>query len=83
MNEVTPAERSGASAMNFLVIASANAIAAFAAGSAFAHFGYPAVLTATAVVAFIAALLFRLLLGKREPVTLAPLALAASRQDTI
>jgi predicted MFS family arabinose efflux permease len=82
MNEVTPAERSGASALNFLVIASANAVAAFAAGGAFARFGYPAVLTATAVVAFIAALLFRLLLGKHDPVTHAALSLA-SRQDTI
>lgn len=82
MSEVTPSERSGASAMNFLVIASANAIAAFAGGSAFARFGYPVVLTVTAGIALVAALLFRALLGKRESAAHAPLALAISRQDT-
>jgi predicted MFS family arabinose efflux permease len=83
MNEVTPGERSSASAMNFLVISAANAIAAFASGSAFAHFGYPAVLTMAAGVAFVAALVFRLSLGGREQPARAPLGLATTRHDTI
>ena len=82
MSEVTPAERSGASALNFLVVSAAGAVAAFASGSALAHFGYPAVLTMTAGVALVAAVLFRVLLGKREPAPHAPLALATSRTDT-
>jgi MFS family permease len=83
MSEVPPAERSGASAMNFLVVSAALAIAAFASGSAFAHFGYPIVLAATAGVALVAALLFRGLLGNREAASHAPLALATSQQDTV
>jgi predicted MFS family arabinose efflux permease len=83
MSEVTPAERSSASAMNFLVISAANAIAAFAGGSAFVHFGYPAVLTMSAGVAFVAALVFRLSLGGREQTSRAPIGLAVTRHDTI
>ena len=83
MSEVTPAERSSASAMNFLVISVANAVAAFASGSAFAHFGYPAVLTMSAGVAFVAALVFRLSLGGRDQTSRVAIALATSRQDTI
>ncbi len=83
MSEVTPAERSSASAMNFLVISAANAIAAFASGSAFTHFGYPAVLTVAAGVTFVAALVFRLSLGGREPQRHAPAALATTRPDAI
>jgi MFS family permease len=83
MSEVTPAERSSASAMNFLVISAANAIAAFASGSAFAHFGYPAVLTMSAGVAFIAALVFRLSLGRREQLSRVPLALAVTPRDSV
>jgi predicted MFS family arabinose efflux permease len=63
MSKVTPSERSGASALNFLVISSANAIAAAAAGLSFARFGYPSVLAAVAALALVAALLFRILLG--------------------
>jgi MFS family permease len=70
MNEVAPSERSGASALNFLVISSAEAIAAAAAGASFVRFGYPAVLSATAGVALVAALLFRRLLGNiTRPIT--------------
>jgi MFS family permease len=68
MNEVPVSERSSASAWNFLVISAAQAVAAFVAGHAFARFGYPAVLTLTAVIALLAAFLFQLLLhGKVEP----------------
>lgn len=65
MNEVLPAERSSASALNFFVISLASAIAAAFAGQGFARFGYPAVIGVTAVVAVLAALLFWLLLGTR------------------
>ena len=62
MNKVTPSQRSGASAMNFLVVSLAQAIAAAAAGASFARFGYPVVLGAIAAIALIAALMFRALL---------------------
>jgi predicted MFS family arabinose efflux permease len=65
MNSVTPSERSGASAMNFLVISAAQAVVAFVAGNGFARFGYPAVIGMTAGLALLTALLFRLLLGNR------------------
>lgn len=64
MNRVKPSEQTGASAMNFLVINVAQAIAAMVAGASFVRFGYPAVLSVTAVVGLSAACLFRLLLGK-------------------
>jgi len=63
MNKMSPAERSGASALNFLVMSLSQSFAAAAAGASFTRFGYPAVLTVTAVVALGAAGLSRLLLG--------------------
>src|ERR1700722_2486035 len=70
MNKVAPAERNGASALNFLVISLAQALAAVAAGISFTRFGYPAVLGATAAIALMAAGLSRVLLG--EPLQIAP-----------
>jgi MFS family permease len=67
MNQVSPSEQTGASAMNFLVINVSQAIAAAAAGASFVRFGYPAVLSVTAGIGLIAACLFRMLLGK-DPV---------------
>jgi predicted MFS family arabinose efflux permease len=64
MTNVTPTEQAGASALNFLVISLTQAIAVAAAGASFARFGYPAVLYAIAGIALVAALFFRLLLGK-------------------
>jgi len=64
MNRVGPSERSGASALNLLVISLASAIAAPLAGTSFAHYGYPAVLAVTAGVTLAAAFAFRLLAGK-------------------
>lgn len=64
MNHVPPAQRGGASALNFLVIFLVQAVAAAVAGTAFARFGYPVVLGVVAGVALAAALCFRLLLGK-------------------
>jgi predicted MFS family arabinose efflux permease len=63
MNEMPPAERSGASALNLFVSSVVQAVVAVIAGSAFARFGYPAVLVAIAVVAVFAALVLRVLLG--------------------
>jgi MFS family permease len=64
MNQVPPSERSGASALNFLVLSLANAAAAVASGETFARFGYPPVLAMVALLAVAAALLFKLLLGR-------------------
>ncbi|MFZ0882642.1 MAG: MFS transporter [Candidatus Acidiferrales bacterium] len=63
MNEISPSERSGASALNLLVISSVQAVAAVVAGASFARFGYPTVLAATGVLALLAAVSFRFLLG--------------------
>jgi predicted MFS family arabinose efflux permease len=63
MSKVVPAERSGASALNFLVISFANAVAAAVAGSSFNRFGYPAVLAALAGLALGAAILFHIFVG--------------------
>jgi MFS family permease len=63
MNEMAPSERNGASALNFLVISLSQALAAAIAGASFTRFGYPVVLSVTAVVALAAAALSRLLLG--------------------
>jgi CBS-domain-containing membrane protein len=67
MNQVKPSERSGASAMNALVIASSQAIAAVVAGAALARFGYTVVLQGVALTALVAALTFRILLSKAVP----------------
>jgi len=62
MNRVGPAERSGASALNALVIAGFQALAALVAGGSFVRYGYPAVLIGAATVALISAVLFRVLM---------------------
>jgi predicted MFS family arabinose efflux permease len=63
MNRVAPNERTGASALNFLVINIAGAIATAAAGAAFSKFGYPLVLIVTSIGALIAAFAFRAMLS--------------------
>lgn len=62
MNRVSPAERSGASACNFLVAAMAGSAAAFFAGALFPRFGYTPVLACVAFLMITAALLFRFLI---------------------
>jgi MFS family permease len=64
MNHLEVADRAGASALTFLVINLSQAIASILAGTSFVHFGYPTVISATAVVGLVAASLFRRLLGK-------------------
>jgi MFS family permease len=67
MNKTAPSERNRASALNFLVISLSQALAAAVAGASFARFGYPAVLSVTAVVALAAAALSHLLLENAPP----------------
>ncbi len=62
MSRVAPAERSGASALYFLVTSLAASLSALAGGTAISHFGYPVTLISSAVLAMVAALLFRKLI---------------------
>jgi predicted MFS family arabinose efflux permease len=65
MNRVAPGERSGASALYFLVTSLAGSLAAFAGGAALSRFGYPPVLVASGCLAMAAAFLFRTLVRER------------------
>ena len=62
MNQVEERERGGASALSFLVAFSAQALAAWGAGSLLARFGYGTVLSGAAALALAAAGLFQTLL---------------------
>lgn len=66
MTRVRQSERAGASALNVLVISGARATAAVIAGVAFARFGYPLVMVATAGAILGSGCLFRFLLGDHE-----------------
>jgi predicted MFS family arabinose efflux permease len=66
MNHIDERDRSGASALSFLVAFGAQALAAFAGGHLFTRLGYGPTLAAAASIAAAAALLFRLLLRERE-----------------
>ncbi|MGI9073274.1 MAG: MFS transporter [Bryobacteraceae bacterium] len=57
MNRVKPSERSGASALNFLVISGAGSLSALMSGAAIARYGYSTVLATAAVLAIVAAAL--------------------------
>ncbi len=74
MDRVHPSEQAGASALNFFVASLVQAVAVSATGASFSRFGYPAVLTATAGVAILAAIALWVLLG-RPP-------LVATKQST-
>jgi MFS family permease len=67
MDSAPAEERSNASALNFLVTFTAQAIIAAIAGRMLARFGYPPVLAAAAVICGLAALLFRVLLAQPTP----------------
>lgn len=58
MNHVEPARRSGAAALSFLVVFLAQALAAPAAGSVVARYGYPPMLLGATLLAVAAAWLF-------------------------
>ncbi|MGD0667991.1 MAG: MFS transporter [Bryobacteraceae bacterium] len=80
MSRVAERERSGASALNYLVAFSAQAIAALAAGRLLAHFGYGVVLAGAAVIAAGAAGLFQAFVNSRaaEPRTAHSIAASTS-----
>jgi len=65
MSRVTERERSGASALNYMVAFSAQAVAALAAGRLLAHFGYGVVLAGSALLAAGAAGLFQAFVNSR------------------
>jgi MFS family permease len=65
MNRIDERERSGASALNYVVAFGAQALSAFLGGAWALRFGYGPTLAAAAVMAIIAALLFRALLRPR------------------
>jgi len=64
MEGVPEGERNSASALNFLVAFSGQAIAAASAGHLITKFGYHPVMIGSAVVCAAAALLFRVLLAR-------------------
>jgi MFS family permease len=66
MERVRPGERSGASALYFLVTSLMGSLSALAAGSAITRFGYPSVLITSAGLATVAAVLFRTLIPKKD-----------------
>jgi predicted MFS family arabinose efflux permease len=63
MGHVAEAERSGASALTYLVAFGAQALAAFAGGALLARLGYSAVLGGAAALAVCAGMLFHTLLA--------------------
>ena len=67
MGLVKPEERTGVSAINFLVMGVVNAVAAASTGAAITRFGYAAVLGAAAGIALFSAVLCQRLLGKAPP----------------
>lgn len=67
MNMVPPEDRSGAAASNSLAMSGSQAIAGTLAGGAFARYGYPPVLRGIALMALLAATLFRNLQPRRQP----------------
>ena len=64
MNQVSSAQRGGASALQYLVAFTAQAISAAVSGWVLARFGYPPVLASAAILGATAALLFWRLLRK-------------------
>jgi MFS family permease len=68
MNRVAPEERTGASALSFLVMNIAGAVATAVAGASFSKFGYPFVLMVVSIVGLVAALIFRIVLAENERV---------------
>ena len=63
MNRVAPEERTGASALSFLVMNIAGAFATALAGASFSKYGYPFVLMVVSIVGLVAAFIFRLMLA--------------------
>jgi len=68
MGRIAAEERSGAAALYFLVISIAQAVSAAIAGVGYARFGYPPVLIGAAVATAVAAIVFRILCTREDPV---------------
>jgi predicted MFS family arabinose efflux permease len=66
MTKVQPHERSGASALMYMVIFASGAVAAPVAGVALTRFGYPPVIITAAFLLLLGALSFGLLLRRSE-----------------
>jgi predicted MFS family arabinose efflux permease len=66
MTRVSPAERGGASALNFLVASLTGALSAVVGGAMIARLGYSRVLLISALLAGLAAVLFRVLLRANQ-----------------
>jgi MFS family permease len=64
MTKVQPHERSGASALMYMVIFASGALAAPVAGAGLTRFGYPAIIVTASILLVVGALLFGLLLRK-------------------
>jgi len=69
MNRVLPGQRSGASALNFLVLFGGQALAATVAGFVVTRYGYSPMLAGAAVVAVVAAWLFWRLPRESDTIT--------------
>jgi len=67
MTQVQPGERSGASSLMYMVIFSANAIAAPVAGNALGRLGYPAVIVVASSLLMLGGFLFGFLLRGFDP----------------
>lgn len=79
MTNVPPEQRTGASSLNFLVVFSAQAIAAALAGAGFASYGYGPVMSAAGALACAAGLLFAVLIrSDKEARVTAPVAQAGA-----
>jgi MFS family permease len=70
MDSVPEGERSGVSAMNFLVASCAQAVAAVVSGMLLRRLGYPPVLLIAAALCAISGILIRLLLARRPRVAI-------------
>jgi MFS family permease len=71
MDRMLPEERTGASALMFLVISLSQAISEALSGAGYLHFGYPVVMFVSAGLALFAAMLFRTLLHEASAPTAA------------
>jgi predicted MFS family arabinose efflux permease len=69
MNRVSPGQRSGASALNFLVLFGGQALAASVAGAVVTRYGYSPMLAGAAVLAIVAAWLFWRLPRESDTIT--------------
>jgi MFS family permease len=78
MSRVAERERSGASALNYMVAFSAQAVAALGAGRLLAHFGYGVVLAGSALLAAGAAALFQAFVNSRAEAPRAAHSIVAS-----